>query len=320
MTANPSRSAFLTSNWTDFIKESYKSEERNEQEFRRKWESGEITGKLHVPFSVGRAQTPAPSDRKVPNVPSLPQDPYEEINSFPILQPVKSKPRPYYRGNEFFCDRSLRAEAVIDQSVIDGLKLRLSKANKEKLRTKFSQSKAVSACLDFRRPTTNASIARKNIISNIWSPRTNRLRQQSRQASRASSRPSTRASTSFASPANSKTPIKLTSATEKAFKMLKLRLDERVGLPLSLHQLHLRNAFKKAKITNVPGRLNYKQLERVLMSLGMGYNTYNDGGKELVAQFMDDECVRFMDLIDSYVIFSSRTNSKVSNSNNSIIK
>ena len=95
MTANPSRSAFLTSEWTDFCKETYRSEDKHEQAFRRKWKSGLITGKLNVPFSVGRARTPEASDRIVPDVPSLPQEALRKEKTLPTVQAVQSKPRPY---------------------------------------------------------------------------------------------------------------------------------------------------------------------------------------------------------------------------------
>ena len=50
---------------------------------------------------------------------------------------------------------------------------------------------------------------------------------------------------------------------------------------------------------------------RVLLSFGMGYNTFEDGGKQLVSQFLEGESVRFMDLIGAYVKFASQMNSNI---------
>jgi hypothetical protein len=323
MTANPSRGAFLTSSWIEFCKENYASEEKNEKDFRRKWASGEITGKLAVPFSVGRAPTPQKSARKVPAVPSLPR---EAADALPMPQ-TERRERPYYYGNTSFFDRSLKAEAVMDKSTIDTLRLRLSKENKQKLKSKFSQSNAVTACLDFRRPETDlapsSSAARspRATSSSRNSPRTSRLQQrssgmqsrsqsrQSRQSRAASVRDSSSTRSARAAPAPPVAVPVPNAATATAFSKLQLRLDERVGLPLSLQRLTLKNAFRKAQQGKAPaGRLNIDQLERVLLSLGMGHSTYSDGGRQLVAQFREgDADINFLALIASYLQFTAKS-------------
>ena len=136
MSANPSRDAFLTSSWIEFCKENYASEEKNEKEFQRKgcradhWEG-------HRVFSVGRAPTPAKSTRVVPDVPSLPVCESDAFYPPPTGQ-RQSVERPYYMGSGYFFERSLKAEAVVDDSIINTLRLRLSKKNKLRLKSKFS--------------------------------------------------------------------------------------------------------------------------------------------------------------------------------------
>ena len=354
MTANPSRGAFLTSSWIEFCKENYASEEKNEKDFRRKWASGEITGKLAVPFSVGRAPTPQKSAREVPAVPSLPRQSHEvavaataAADALPMPQ-TERRERPYYYSNTSFFDRSLKAEAVMDKSTIDTLRLRLSKENKQKLKSKFSQSNAVTACLDFRRPETDlapsSSAARspRATSSSRNSPRTSRLQQrssgmqsrssrnsprasrlqqrssgmqsrsqsrQSRQSRAASVRDSSSTRSARAAPAPPVAVPVPNAATATAFSKLQLRLDERVGLPLSLQRLTLKNAFRKAQQGKAPaGRLNIDQLERVLLSLGMGHSTYSDGGRQLVAQFREgDADINFLALIASYLQFTAKS-------------
>ena len=312
MTANPSRDAFLTSAWIEFCKENYASEEKNEREFRRKWAKGEITGKIVAPFSVGQPPTPAKSMRKVPEVPSLPwQPPGGHVAATDAAGTLSKKyeaqhtERPYYMGEQSFFDRSLKAEAVMDQSIVAMLNLRLSKENRVKLKSKFSQSNAVRGCLDFRPPRTEATSASLKTSSRSLatpSPRA-RARALRRLGSGASSRSQSRQSNKTIART---APIQPNATTAKAFAKMQLRLDEKVGLPLSLQQLTLKNAFRKAQQGNSLGILHVKSLERVLLSLGMA-NTFEDGGRKLVAQFCQGDDIRFLELIKSYLDYTAKS-------------
>ena len=218
---------------------------------------------------------------------------------------------PVYMGSGYFFERSLKAEAVVDDSIINTLRLRLSKKNKLRLKSKFSQSKAVRSCLDFSRPEKipNSALLPRGKIPSRCSPRTARLRghigSSRRPQSRQSRCSSVRTSASARSNVKIASPLLPNSSTAKAFRKLQLRLEERVGLPLSLQQLTLKNAFRKAKQGNLPGRLSFGQLERVLLNLGMGL-TYTDGGKDLVAQFREGDSINFLELIKSYLNFVAK--------------
>ena len=160
--------------------------------------------------------------RKMPTAPWIPPSRAgSRIEESPrIASPTEA---PFAKGEDFYWERSPRACATINEETMKYIKSRVSKKERRVRREKCLGSNSVSAV--FNPGEAKASITNYD-------------------ASRSSSRHSSCSSTSGASRSR--------GTLIRAFGVMQERLDERRGLSIKMHELFLKNQFKKFDVKTPP--------------------------------------------------------------------
>jgi hypothetical protein len=271
-----SRGAFLTSDWIEFQKQLYASEEQIEKKFKKDWQNKRHQfqkdgNKVLYPYCHDDVVVQGTTPRS--NIGPLPA-------SLALYTGTAAKELIFQKDSAYLGDRfarSPRADAKLDQSVVNQLKGRLSKKNKLERLSKFSKSDHVKGCMHQTFNPINIPRRKEKI------GRSGKRVGASSRASGISSRASY-ISSSLSNASTSSTCVN--QQTNIAFQKIAERLDERVGLSLSQHRLFLSNGFRKHA---VEGSLHISISDFklfVVRSLGCGAGAINIS--HVTGPFRDD--------------------------------
>jgi len=252
-----SRGAFLTSEWIEFQKQLYASEEKIEKQFSKDWKNKkhefQMAGnKVVYPYCHGNEDEAAnPETTGGGSKPGRPPPAHYKLYTGQGARSLLTN-EGGTQVNRWL--RSPRADAALDDATKNQLRGRLSKSGKQDRLTKFSKSQQFKGCMyQSDLPGKSGSSGKGGGKGGGRNSRVG-SRAGSRVGSRAGSRVGSRASRNISSRASNVSIVSTSSTyvigskTSHAFNIIAERLDNRVGLSLCKHQLFLKNGFRKFAI------------------------------------------------------------------------